>query len=190
MQVPPPPDIVGTVIVPLVSALLGAIAGFWGARHQSKADLTRQRKAIASAILAELEYIDPTLRIVFNAPNAGALHMGFTLAAMDRFGEHVALFATDTIREVFACAQKLHELREGMEQSYATAIAGASVQPQEHWKIRLRAAFAIRAVNRARIALVREGGEAHSLPPPLAHVFPELPSIDDLLKLPPRTHAR
>jgi hypothetical protein len=183
---PAPADVVGTIVIPLVSAaigaLLGAIGGFWGARHQSKADLARQRKAVASAVLAELEYMDPSLRAIFRMPNAASMQLTFTVAALDRFGEHVGLFAGNTIREVFACEQKLRELRAEMEMRH-----GKLTTPQDHWQIRMRTGFAIRAINRARAALQREGGECQALPPGKVHEFPTLPELDDLLKLPPGT---
>ena len=167
------PDLWYGAVIALVSAALG----FFGARSESWFERRRARKTLASALLAELRWLDGMLRqVVKNGPNSyyDPLDHPFTSAAISQ----LTLFSHATALPIAHFYGLLRDVRVGIN-AYLLRPEQVAGRREEYARfIKVKAYFAASAVPELKDALVEAGG---SLPPPYSETavkgtaIPQLP---------------
>ena len=147
-------------LVGVISALLGFAAARWGQRS----DQRRSRAALATAMLAELRWLDALLRSIVNQ---GASQPDYPVdhPIIEAALRGLTLFRPESAVRIAHFHDLLRSLRYEMTQLRDNPRRWTGRMAEYDRLLKARAAMACRAVPDLMKALVREGGEP---PPPLS----------------------
>jgi len=137
-----------------------------------------RRSAVASAVLFELDGLEPNLRRMWASKNAWGVSFIPRDVALESFIDHVELFRPTTVHAVLHLRGLVHDLRQRMPAG--EAIDRKHDNQHRTWFMRTLAGVMVWAIHDARMRLLEEGGVII----PTKHDYRSLKE-PDLPELPP-----
>ena len=167
----------------VIGAVLGAVLAYVfdlrrASREHTQAakdaaqDRLRRRASIATALLADLQTLEPSLLQLYNRENAGEWKGERPHLFFDALRGEVKEFSSNSVHDVAEFFRRAEDL--------SGLLAEAATIPKTdefHHSIRAKAGFALQSIPQAKAALISEGGQ---VPEPRALEiirFPDLPTI-------------
>jgi hypothetical protein len=115
-----------------------------------------RRAAVATALLFELDSLEPNLRRMWGSKDAWGHSFTPRDVALEIFIEHVDLFRPETVHAVLHLRGLVHDLRNYMP---AGVVLDRTLDtPHRTWFMRSLAGFTVLAIHEARTQLLSEGG--------------------------------
>ena len=99
----------------LLTLLLGAVLGYASGWLKSHLDERRRRRAVATALLAEMGTLESSLAYLRDRWRGGKGVPALPSPMLDRFASELQLFAPLTVAHVLDVAGFLNEVRKGFE---------------------------------------------------------------------------
>ena len=165
------------LLAAVIGALVGGVASYLASSRQWRRETDRQRRAVATAMLAQIGSKEGTLHQIYGDAMADVGVPVFWPGIEAQFADHVALFSARTVQAVFVHQMALNELLAVMRASTERIAAGGDRVPNDAWRIQLLAAEVLTRADAARRALVGEGGAELPIPPAQRYQVGELPPV-------------
>jgi hypothetical protein len=161
----------------IVGALFGAAAGGLVTWLLELRGRTRQRRAIASALLIELWSAEDQFTVTLTKKPISTANVLLFADAHEDFVNHVDLFSPETVLVVFAMTSALRSLASIREQVRAGKVVAPKHPDYGDWVLEVNTIRALEKVHAARVALEREGGKLPLIPPGQSATYPLVPAI-------------
>jgi hypothetical protein len=161
----------------VVGSFLGATFGIGTKWIEQWREVTRRRKAVATALLVELHSLDGALRMLraSKRPSRSNLQPTSEFFRKARSGElpELLYFEPQTVYEVMKFAGFVNKAKEVLA---ATRNDPSSAEKAEY-EVRLRASIALSCAGSVKDALIQEGASLPQIRHPRWYTYPELPDI-------------
>lgn len=158
-------------VIAVLSGSLGYLAAVWASRSV----LVERRASVATVLLAELSWLESSLREKYGNPRvAGGSSRRLTTDSFDRFESDFVLFRSPTVRILLQF--------RGLVRDIEISISNLNRSEKEptdraHHFIRVKAGFAARLVPALRSNLEDAGGEFETDVKYEAVGYPDLPDL-------------
>jgi hypothetical protein len=158
------------VLIAVTSALLGYALGWF----KEQVDRRQRRRALATALLADLRDLEESLHELIAAESAADGMLASTTEVRSKFFSELTLFRSETV----AAVQDVYSFTTNVERILEAHAEGEMSSPEySHWVVQLHARNCASCIGRAKSALEKEGGRLPAQKTVARWVEPELPNV-------------
>lgn len=177
--------------IAISAAIVGGAAGYVAAYFQAHRELGRRKRAIATALLADLAAMEVQLADAYQAAHDEPLKQLPPVAVLGRFTDYVDVLSGESVNAlsvVQATIEALPSRLELLKRRYpgkkeVGPYGRVNIEAPDPWPVEFVTAGALLAIDKAHRCLVADGGAAAE-PEPIDWVtYPSVPA------LPPRITA-
>jgi hypothetical protein len=161
----------------MVSAGVGAAAGYLAGRTGKWQDDGKRRRAVATLLLLELRSLDNQLRQLEKATDPGFVLMDPLVNIFDAFQADLVLFDTQAMASALLLRGLVHDIELYLSRAREPA-AGEGEQRRRNFQVQVKARLSLQSVIQVREALLRNGAEDDWRREPLRRFkWPDLPEL-------------
>jgi hypothetical protein len=170
-----------SAVTQLLALLVGALLGFGTSTLRDVLDRRRRRRATATAMLLEIEALEPNFRRMAADEDAGTSSFPLWYETIARTTDAAALFKPRTVHSLLLLKYRLDEVRDDMAQHQRGQDADKQVDDRvaknRTWARRSSSAVLVDLCMQARRALRREGGTLPAATDEVEWHEPDLPQV-------------